>query len=264
MVKCGIALVGLELLLLAACATEPRPSEKFIDQSDEAKPGLVLQIGPPKDGASTLRIAGPLLQGATIEGEARRDGEGWQVALLKLSWFSNWANGWTQASFLLDGTASLKPAPSGWALEIEKAPQLDSPDSASIRYFDTYVRDDKGLEEFSHRWDRIQAVVSDLASKPDASALSGDIRKLRRYLFPEIYGYDTPPAPGHAKAWVQGFAWNSDYTRQHFSEPLRILRDSGTLLRDFKESPGLWRLAFAWKALWGRDGTVMALRNARP
>ena len=70
-------------------------------------------------------------------------------------------------------------------------------------------------------------------------------------LFPELYGYDEPVAPNHARVSVQGFEWNTDYTKAHFAEPLRVLRDSGTLLRDFKESPGLWLLALKWKGLWG-------------
>jgi hypothetical protein len=257
--KFGLALVGLGFVLFAACATGPRPSATFNAPLDARKPSLTVRFDPPKDGLSAVWISGPLLQGATIEGEARSDGDGWQINLLELRWFNNWANGWTQASFLLDGTASLEPEPSGWSLEIARAPQLDSPQSASIRYFDTYERKVQGLEEFSHRWDRIQAVVGDLAAKPSTAALAGDSRGLRRFLFPEIYGYDTPPAPAHAKVAAQGFDWNSDYTKGHFSENLRFLRDSGTLYRDFKETPGLWQLAFEWKAFWGREGAVMAL-----
>ena len=257
--KYGLAASGLGLLLLAACATGPRPAAIFNAPPDARKPSLTVRFDPPKDGLSAVRISGPLLQGATIAGEARSDGDGWQITFLGLEWFSNWANGWTQASFLLDGAASLEPEPSGWSLEIARAPQLDSPESASIRYFDTYVRKVQGLEEFTHRWDRIQAVVADLAAKPSTAALSGDSRGLRRYLFPEVYGYDTPPAPAHAKVAAQGFEWNSDYTKEHLSESLRFLRDSGTLFRDFRESPGLWQLAFEWKAFWGKEGAVMSL-----
>src|SRR5208282_213167 len=101
-------------------------------------------------------------QTALVSGEARREGDAWRIDLTRLEWFDNWANGWTEASFLLDGSVVIKPAPAGWTLAVEKAPDLDTVESASIRYFDTYVRDEKGLTEFSHRWDRIQAVAGDL------------------------------------------------------------------------------------------------------
>lgn len=257
----------LWLLLLAACATAPRLTAVFRSGPDSPNSGagpstdaaLVVRLGPGKDGVSKASLSGGPLQGSLISGEARRNGDAWRIDLTRLEWFDNWANGWTQASFLLDGSLVLRPAPTGWTLAVEKSPDLDTVESASIRYFDTYVRDEKGLTEFSHRWDRIQAVAGDLLVRfPDAAAIR-DIRKLRKYLFPEIYGYDSPPTPGHANVSTQGFEWNMDYTKDHFAEPLRILRDSGTLLRDYKESPGLWSLALAWKAYWGGAERPMAL-----
>ena len=261
MIARRLGLAGLALLLFSACSTEPRPVARFVDAADASAPSLMLQFGPPSEGLSPVRISGRSLQGGTIIGEARSEVDGWRIALLKLEWFNNWSNGWTQASFLLDGTVSLRPTSAGWALTVEKAPQLDAPDEASIRYFDTYVRQDRGLQEFSRRWDRIQAVVNELSSKPSSSALAGDPRALARYLFPENYGYDSKPAVDHARVSAQGFEWNSDYTKAHFPGPLRALRDSGTLLRDFKESPGLWQLSFEWKVFWGREGSVLPLRE---
>ena len=255
------------LLLLAACATGPKPMAEFKSRPDSPKVGarpstdsaLVLRLSPEEKGVSKATLSGGPLQGSVIAGEARREGEAWRIDLLRLTWFNNWANGWTEASFLLDGSVVIKPAPTGWILAVQKAPQLDTVESASIRYFDTYLRDEKGLTEFSHRWDRIQAVATDLSHRfPDSETIR-DALALKRYLFPEIYGYVSTPPPGHAIVSTQGFAWNSDYTKEHFAEPLRILRDSGTLLRDYKESPGLWSLALAWKAFWGRADHPMAL-----
>ncbi|MGO8693988.1 MAG: hypothetical protein ACLQMF_09990 [Rectinemataceae bacterium] len=241
---------GLVLLLLLGCATGPRQTSVLEASPNTADSGLSLEIGLEKDGLSKVRLSGASLQSSVVSGEAKREGEGWRITLTKLDWFDNWANGWTQATFLLDGIAGLRPSSSGWVLHVEKAPQLDAVESASIRYFDTYVRGDKGLTEFTHRWDRIQAVTLDISTRFPASAAARDRRALERYLFPEIYGYDSPPASDHAKVVGQGFEWNSDYTKEHFSEPLRILRDSGTMLRDYKESPGLWFLALEWRGFW--------------
>jgi len=246
----------LMLSLLVACASEPRPMAMFADKPDSKKPGLVIKIGPEKNGLSEVQITGSQLESAVVLGEARREGEGWRITLLKMEWFNNWENGWTQASFLLDGTASVSSASTGWTLAVGKAPLLDSVESASIRYFDTFLRDDKGLAEFTHRWERIQAVATDLSLRLGASASTLDPRNLKRRLFPEIFGYETPPAPGHARVLAQGHTWDSDYSKEHFSDPLRILRDSGSLLRDFKESSGLWFLALKWKEVWGGEITL--------
>ncbi len=257
----GLLLFGLGLLSLTACATLAPGAAVFESRTGLPLRDLTIELGPESDGVSALRLTAPALQSSVVSGEAKSVINGWRITLTRLDWFSNWANGWTKASFLLDGTAYLQAAPGGWSLEIDDPPELDTIESASIRYFDTYVRDDKGLTEFSHRWDRIQAVVSDALTRLPAATLAGDPRILRRYLFPEIYGYDSPPAPDHAKVSVQGFEWNTDYTKEHFAEALRILRDTGTLLRDYKESPGLWYLALGWKGLWGAKDRPLLLRN---
>ncbi len=152
-------------------------------------------------------------------------------------------------------------------MSIESEPQLDSIESATIRYFETYVRNDQGKTEFAHRWDRIMAVTADLQARastdPAAAAALADPRALRRYLFPELYGYDSPPKRDHASALAQGYRWNLDYSKERFAEPLRILRDSGTLLRDYKESPGLWLLALGWKGFWETEDPATVLVETR-
>jgi hypothetical protein len=253
--------LGLGLLLLAACASGARPAAVFKSRAEGREPRLVVEIGPARDGVSQLRMSGGALQSAVISGEARSEGELWRIDLMKLDWFDNWPNGWAQASFLLDGSASLQPSTSGWILKTDKAPQLDMVESASIRYFNTYVRENKGKIEFSHRWDRIQVVAKEILTRFSGSDLVKDPRILRRFLFPEIYGYDSPPVPDHAKVKAQGVAWNSDYTKELFPESLRTLRDSGTLLRDYKESPGLWLLDLAWKDFWEQKDKPIALEK---
>jgi len=250
--KRPIMLMPSLALLIIGCATSPRSSLVFSSPAGSRKSDLRIGLGPEKDGLSTVSMTGTLLHSAVVSGEAKREGEAWRISLTKLDYFNSWTNGWTQASFLLDGSAALRKGSSGWLLEIERAPQLDIAGSASIRYYDTYLRGDKGLQEFSRRWDRIRAVATDLSKSPDVAARILDERSLRRYLFPEIYGYDSPPASKRAKAFAQGFGWDTDYTKEHFAEPLRILRDSGTLLRDYKESSELWALALGWKGLWER------------
>ncbi len=235
---------------------------------------MTIAFGPEKDGLSRVRLTAIALQAAVVYGEAKADGNGYRISLTRLEWFNNWANGWTEASFLLDGTAVLRPVgpdglPGGWTFSVENEPQLDSVESATIRYFQTYVRDDQGKTEFAHRWDRIKAVTDDLQARAADLASPGsmtvaafaDQRALRRYLFPEIYGYYSPPTRDHASALAQGYRWNLDYSKESFAEPLRILRDSGTLLRDYKESPGLWFLALGWKAFWETSPAMVLVKT---
>ena len=256
----GTLLWWLGLLLLAACSTAPRPVAVFRSRADPYGSRLVAEVGQAKDGTSEIRLSGGPFQSGIVSGQAETEGEGWRIRLVKLDWFNNWPNGWTQAAFRLDGVASLQPSPSGWRLTTERAPQLDIVESASIRYFDSYLRGDRGVTEFSRRWDRIQAVAKDLSTRLPLSTL-GDPRKLRRQLFPELYGYDSAPDPKHGKIVAQGYEWNLDYSKENFSEPVRILRDSGTLLRDYKESPGLLFLDMRWKDVWEQADRTIVLEK---
>ena len=258
MKRSRIPLLVLAVVLLAGCATRARPLALFRAQGDPPGKALALRLEAgledEKEGVSKISLSGGFLQSGVIRGEALREGELWHIKLSSLDWFSNWPNGWTQVSFLLDGGATLQPSGSLWLLTTQGEPLLDTVESATIRYFDTYLRDERGRVEFSRRWDRIQAVAKDLRERQPEVDFARDPRALRRYLFPEIYGYDTPPSPDHEKVVSQGFAWNGDYTREHFAPSLAVLRDSGTLLRDYKESPGLWLLALGWSAfLDGQD-----------
>jgi hypothetical protein len=252
---------GLGLLLLAGCAGGVKPLAVFTGREAPPAHEVTVQIDPPQDGVSKIRLSCAEFPGAVCGGEAIADGEGWRIDLDKLEWFNNWPNGWTHASFRLNGRAALQRTEAGWTLATIKAPELDMVESASIRYFDTYVRGEAGLREFSHRWDRIKAAASDISTRvPDASLLR-DPNSLRKYLFPEIYGYEVRPDPAHAKLPAEGVVWNTDYTKQHFAEPLQILRDSGTLLRDYKESPGLWLLALEWTGFWEGAGQAIVLQK---
>ena len=252
---------GLGLILLAGCAGGAKPLEVFTGQETPQAHEVAIEIDPQRDGVSKIRLSCVELPGAVCDGEAIADGEGWRIDLDTLDWFNNWPNGWTHASFRLDGRAALQRTEAGGMLAMIKAPELDMVESASIRYFDTYVRGEAGLREFSPRWDRIKAVASDLSTRvPDAPPFR-DPDSLRKYLFPEVYGYETRPDPAHAKVTAEGTVWNTDYTKAHFTEPLRMLRDNGTLLRDYKESPGLWLLALEWPDFWECAGQAIVLQK---
>ena len=212
---------------------------------------LVLQWDKSKTPDSPFHLKGGPLDNATLVGIASvgPDDATWTVIFTRLEWFNNWPNGWTQATFLLDGTGVLRSDGNTWTLKIDKMPSLDVPESASIRYFDTYIRDEKGLAEFSHRWERIQAVTADLSIHKFQQL--PDHKAFEQYMFPEVYGYSSPSQTGQDLVPVLGIEWNKKYTEGHFQERLWALRNSGSLYRDYQESPGLWYLAMAWAELGG-------------
>lgn len=249
--KSGLAALSLTIGagLLVGCATS---SLQIAYESVRPAHGapLRVEIGREAKGIHTVRIAGGPLLGAVLSGQAVSDGSGsWKVDLLRMDWFNNWNDGWTDAGFVISGSFDLAQRGAVWQVLIKEAPEIYAPFVVTIRYYDDYLSGDKALEQFTWRWNRIEAYAKFLRSRFDASWFS-DQKRVRRFLFPELYGYDQPHSPHHAAVTVDSISWNTDYTKEAFPENLRTLRDSGTMLRDFEESEALWDLAFRWSDLW--------------
>src|SRR5208282_4347605 len=251
-VRLSIFCMGLAAGLLAGCATFPvQNAYEAARSAHEA--ALRIEIGPETRGVHSVHIKAGLLVGAVLSGQAVSDNAGgWEVSLTSLGWFNNWQNGWTEAAFVLDGTFDLVQSGSGWSVRIKDSPEIVAPASATIHYYTEYFNGDIALEQFSRRWNRIEACAGFLRSRFGGSWFE-DQRGVRKFLFPELYGYTEPPDPHHASVTAESIAWNADYTGKEFPENIRALRDSGTMLRDFEESPGLWELAFHWTDLWNKD-----------
>jgi hypothetical protein len=271
--KASIRLACLALMAaisFCACATSRAKAKEtgieasFAEIKDDPRGGILLELDRAREGVQSFRLVYPDLGQVAIKGTAEREGEGWLLKFESLDWFNNWPNGWTEASFLLEGESSLMPSGDVWMLTLRSMPKLDTVRSAAIRYFDTYLRGPKGLEEFSHRWERIQAVCAVLLRGPEGPGLARRPDAIERFLFPEIYGYDVPPSSGFRKAFGRGLEWNADYSAEHFPGLLARIRDDGTMLRDYEESPGLWRLALAWEDFWEHRGYVAGLRLLPP
>lgn len=241
--------------------------------------GLSVELVPGKDGGSTFRVRGDELGGATLTGEAKPDGDSWRLEVTGMDWFSNWSEGWSEARFAAEGELRLRPEGTTWLLDVDSMPRIESPTAASIRLYGDYYEGDKALALFTHRWDRIQAADSFLRQRfPDAWFDYAEQRKIhnwwdlftrrvvnfqesvRGFLFPELYGYPkesqvtgrvplSRPDKGRYTR-TESIDWDTAYTKENFPEELRALRDSGTMLRDFEEGSGLWRLDFCWDALW--------------
>jgi hypothetical protein len=174
-----------------------------------------------------------------------------KLAFTSLDWFNNWTNGWTEATFLLEGEASLGKNGTTWTLTITKQPEIIQPSKAEVRYFDQFLNPEQGLAQITRRWDRIRAVAEFLHTKFD-SDLFADFNQVRKFCFPEIYGYATAPKPNFQVRYAESINWNVDYTKENFSEQLHDIRNSGTMFRDWEESPSLWVFAYTWKNYWAK------------
>lgn len=234
-------------VLFSACATF-HAKESWKAKGEALPRGLLVEIG----SDSEFRIRGGELEGAVLKGQARRDGESWALTIEKMDYFGNWAEGWTEASFEAEGELSLRPSLDAWTMDVARVPAIEKPVSASIRLNGDYYSGETALGLFSRRWDRIQAVAEVLKLRFPGASFENDgfERGVRAFLFPEIYGYGQAgapaPKPGHKTKLGESIRWDVEYSASAFPEALREIRNSGTMLRDFEEGRGLWRLAFSW------------------
>ena len=260
------AFLLITMACLTACSTSPAP-RVWRSEPGLIERGLTVELMPPETGSESVRIRGDSIEGATFTGSARLTADGRILSLTAMRWFSNWANGWTEAHLPVTGELLLSPHGREWSLSVVQPPRLGDPVAASIRYFDDYLSGERGREEFAHRWDRILAVVSVLKQRLQerwfeytaapwqpgrpSQAMSFE-EAARKFLFPELYGYADPPPRDSRSVRSESISWNVDYTAANFPENLHAVRNSGTMLRDFEECPGLWRLAYCLDELWGR------------
>jgi hypothetical protein len=251
-------MVLASLLGLSSCATF-QPQAVLVAP---ATPGLRVEIGPEVQGRADATITAPSLAEGVLYGQAEKTAAGgWTVSLSSLRWFNNGLNGWTDASFFLDGTLLLEKSDHGWILKAPSLPVVEGVARASVRYFDTFLLGNKAAEQLSARWDRIEAVTAYLRDQfPDGWI--DDQTLVSRFLFPEIYGYAANESPGKERVTVDSVDWDKNYTAAHFPARLAPLRESGIMLRDYQESPGLWRLLYHWKSTWGSE-TSLVLKKTR-
>ncbi len=152
-----------------------------------------------------------------------------------------------------------------WKISVLTPPRLGNPTAASIRYHDEYLSGERGLQQLTNRWNRIQAVVALLKQKLTARWFDRTLAGWQlgpsnrqpslqeaagKLLFPELYGYAIPPKSGHRTAVGESVRWDVDYSDAEFPENLREIRNSGTMLRDFEECLDLWRFAYNWDEFW--------------
>jgi hypothetical protein len=251
---CAVFLVG--------CATLSIQAEFRAARQRHEEP-LRIEIGRDTEGVSPVRIRGGQLGRAVLSGQAEHNvSGGWRIDLLGMDWFNNWNDGWTDARFVISGSFTLMAQGTDWRAVVTEKPEINAPSRASIRYYDDYLSGSNALDQLTRRWNRIQAYAAFLRSRFDAQWFA-DQNRVRRFLFPELYGYERPAPSHHAIVTADSIAWNTDYTRETFPDNLRPLRDSATMLRDFEESEELWELAFHWDGFWSDEITAAVFHSSR-
>ena len=123
-----------------------------------------------------------------------------------------------------------------------------------IRRYDTRIVGADALASLRNRRERILTLTewmnSSEAAPPPGMELQGFENYWKPILFPEIVSKKKQPAGWQREgdAWVKAedIRWNAGYTERVFTETLRPIRDSGTMLRDWEEAADWIYTEYEW------------------
>ncbi len=266
-------LYGFLLFLIMSCAGYQykyisTDDYYFIEKKKKNSPVTVIGIKSDEDKGITADIMSPLIPAVTIHGEAVFvDYETVVIKIASISVLSNWPNGWTSCEWEASGIVNLEKSDDIWKCSIKEPVERWDIKKGEIRYYDTYFRNQEGLQKTKNRVERIDAVCRYLheeelfpdllgSTKKDTNMGRGMNKILIPYLFPETL--DTGKRfskrrndggfayTGLFSEFLYGaeMLWSEGYTKAVFPDNLHTLRNSGTIWRDYEESPELFLSIF--------------------
>jgi hypothetical protein len=167
-------------------------------------------------------------------------------------------SGWNEFTLELSGAGSFVVSDQTAVLAFPAPPEPVRISSGKIRRSETRITGEEALSNLRNRRERILALTEWMRSREGAPA-----HRNRRYfeaywqplLLPETVSKKKRPAAWQTEnaRWVRAedLKWNATYTESLLPENLRILRDSGSLLRDWEEALEWIYVEYAWERIGG-------------
>ncbi|WP_461247445.1 hypothetical protein [Treponema sp. R6D11] len=181
--------------------------------------------------------------------------ENGEIMINSLEYFAGSVHGWNEYSMEILGTGSLSFADT-CVLELDKEIEHIQITSGRIRRYDTHITGDEALKSLRNRNERIIATAAWMASydSPEKQSIK-DIDDFEEFwqpiLFPEMVSKKKRPdgwlQEGDTFVKAEDIRWNTGYTGRVFSEELKPVRDSGTMLRDWEETLSWIYLYYEWE-----------------
>jgi hypothetical protein len=167
-------------------------------------------------------------------------------------------SGWNAFTLDLSGAGTFVTSQGAAVLSFSAPPEPVQISSGKIRRNETRIAGDEALGLLRNRYERILALTEWMRNREGAppyySPASFDAY-WRPILLPETVSKKKRPAGWTAEnaRWVRAedVKWNAAYTESLLPEELRILRDSGSLLRDWEEAFEWICFEYAWERIGG-------------
>lgn len=237
-------------------------NEKYLIYKSSKIPESIFLVKKDKKDKIQAELTSPLLYKTKLIGTINEEKEKIIFKVEKISFFSNWPNGWTEGEITAYCEIVFKKSEENIKCENVEGVEFFEVISGKIRYFDRYFLDEEGLINVKNRFDRIMELIKFLKKQPFMPEFFGDLKLKTLYgpsmneclipfLFPEksikktalynetiklneILGKDE-------KEWILGsdILWNNKYTKKIFPENLAKIRNAGIMWRDYEEASGI-------------------------
>jgi len=176
-------------------------------------------------------------------------------SLNSIEYLSGSVHGWNEYSMDILGTGSLFFGET-CVLEINDEIEQIQISSGRIQRYDNRITGAEALTSLRNRNERIIATTAWMAAfdPPEKQSIK-DIEGFETFwepvLFPELVSKKKRPSgwaqEGDAFVKIEDIRWNTSYTERTFSEELHIVRNSGTMLRDWEETLSWIYFTYEWE-----------------
>ena len=174
--------------------------------------------------------------------------------LVSLEYLGGNTHGWNEYSLEIVGEGKLFLTGKAAALSIQHGIEPVQISSGKIRRYDTRLTGEEALTGLRNRRERITALaewMKEQENVPAAVTIKEFEKNWKPVLFPEIVSKKKRPQGWQAEndrlEKAEDVKWNTGYTERVFSEALRNIRDSGTMLRDWEEALEWIYIEYNWE-----------------
>ncbi len=207
-----------------------------------------------------MELSSKLINPIILLGKFRYDnGENIEFNIDTIKFLVNWENGWIEGEGTVNAKLFFYKENNYYRCKVIENLEFFEITKGSLRYLDDFYYGEKGLNSVKNRYDRISFVNDFLQKEKDMPKyfLSPFFKidgtqpykqRVEKLLFPElffdsvIYKSKEYQLKDISSDLVisETIGWNVPYTKKNFPEDLQMVRDSGTMYRDFEETVELF------------------------
>jgi hypothetical protein len=243
--------------VLDGSAFEEKITARYQARKDEgAAANIEVREVVNKQGEASLLILPEEFPALRFRGSA--PGEGGDFYLTGLNYLGGNVSGWNEFTLELSGPGIFVKSEETAVLRFPAPPEPVQISSGKIRRSETRITGDEAMTSLRNRYERILALTEWMRSREGAPAYDNPDSfdaYWRPLLLPETVSKKKRPPEWQKEnaQWVRAedVKWNTTYTETLLPEDLRVLRDSGALLRDWEEAFQWICFEYAWEKIEG-------------